>query len=202
VTRIGSRKQPVRKCSSGSEKAAHEFQGVAGVIKSELIQRIAAANQHLFQRDIEKIVTVFFDEIIAAMARGDRVELRGFGAFTVKHRQPRTGRNPRTGAAVKVSEKFVPFFKTGKELRDKLNADGGPKDVKKAKAAAKNGAKAETNGKAQTAPAAPQPVQQAAPTASAAAPAAQATAAKPAAKAAPKVAAAATAPDAKRRPQP
>ena len=98
-----------------------------GVIKSELIQKIAAANPHLFQRDIERIVNVMFDEIVAAMSRGDRVELRGFGAFTVKHRLPRTGRNPRTGASVSVTEKFVPFFKTGKELRERLN--GGPKSA-------------------------------------------------------------------------
>jgi integration host factor subunit beta len=91
------------------------------MIKSELIQKIANSNPHLFYRDIEKIVNVLFDEIVAAMARGDRVELRGFGAFTVKHRAPRTGRNPRTGTTVSVSEKFVPFFKTGKELRERLN---------------------------------------------------------------------------------
>lgn len=95
------------------------------MIKSELIQRIAAANPHLFQRDIERIVQVMFDEIVAALSRGDRVELRGFGAFTVKHRAPRTGRNPRTGASVSVSEKFVPFFKTGKELRERLNGSKG-----------------------------------------------------------------------------
>ena len=100
------------------------------MIKSELIQRIAAANPHLFQRDVERIVNVIFEEIIEALARGDRVELRGFGAFTVKHRAPRIGRNPRTGASVAVDEKFVPFFKTGKELRERLNgqqeANGGP----------------------------------------------------------------------------
>ena len=93
------------------------------MIKSELIQKIANANPHLFHRDIEKIVNVLFDEIVAAMARGDRVELRGFGAFTVKHRAPRTGRNPRTGTTVSVGEKFVPFFKTGKEMRERLNDD-------------------------------------------------------------------------------
>ena len=91
------------------------------MIKSELIQKIANANPHLFHRDIEKIVNVLFEEIVSAMARGDRVELRGFGAFTVKHRSPRSGRNPRTGATVSVGEKFVPFFKTGKELRERLN---------------------------------------------------------------------------------
>jgi len=92
------------------------------VIKSELIQRISAANPHLYHRDVERIVNVIFDEIVDALARGDRVELRGFGAFTVKHRPAREGRNPRTGEPVPVEEKFVPFFKTGKELRDRLNA--------------------------------------------------------------------------------
>lgn len=91
------------------------------MIKSELIQRLAERNPHLFQRDIERIVATIFDEISAALARGDRVELRGFGAFSVKRRPARTGRNPRTGAAVEVAEKCVPFFKTGKELREKLN---------------------------------------------------------------------------------
>jgi integration host factor subunit beta len=94
------------------------------MIKSELIAKIAGANPHLYHRDIERIVNVIFDEIVDALARGDRVELRGFGAFTVKHRPPRVGRNPRTGTAVSVDEKFVPFFKTGKELRERLNADG------------------------------------------------------------------------------
>jgi len=93
------------------------------MIKSELIAKIAGANPHLYHRDIERIVNVIFDEIVDALARGDRVELRGFGAFTVKHRPPRTGRNPRTGTAVSVDEKFVPFFKTGKELRERLNSD-------------------------------------------------------------------------------
>lgn len=92
------------------------------MIKSELIQKIAAANPHLFHRDVERIVNVIFDEIVDALARGDRVELRGFGAFTVKHRPAREGRNPRTGEPVPVAEKYVPFFKTGKELRDRLNA--------------------------------------------------------------------------------
>jgi integration host factor subunit beta len=93
------------------------------MIKSELIQKIAVSNPHLYQRDIERIVDVIFDEIVAALARGDRVELRGFGAFTVKHRAARQGRNPRTGETVFVDEKFVPFFKTGKDLRERLNRD-------------------------------------------------------------------------------
>jgi len=91
------------------------------MIKSELIQRLAERNPHLFQRDIERIVSTIFDEIAAAMSRGDRVELRGFGAFSVKQRPARTGRNPRTGDPVFVAEKRIPFFKTGKELRERLN---------------------------------------------------------------------------------
>ncbi len=89
--------------------------------KSELIQRIAELNPHLYQRDVERIVSTIFDEIADALARGDRVELRGFGAFYVKERGARIGRNPRTGAAVQVAEKSIPFFKTGKQLRERLN---------------------------------------------------------------------------------
>ena len=92
--------------------------------KSELIQRIAELNPHLFHRDVERIVSTIFDEISEALARGNRVELRGFGAFSVKRRGPRVGRNPRTGAAVQVSEKYIPFFKTGKQLRERLNGEG------------------------------------------------------------------------------
>ena len=94
------------------------------MIKSELIQKIADENPHLYQRDVERIVGTVFDQIIEAMADGNRVELRGFGAFSVKRREARTGRNPRTGESVPVEEKFVPFFKTGKLLRDRLNPDG------------------------------------------------------------------------------
>ena len=93
------------------------------MIKSELVQRIAEHNPHLYQRDVENIVNAILDEIVAALARGDRVELRGFGAFSVKHRPARSGRNPRTGEAVKVRAKSVPFFKAGKELRVRLNGD-------------------------------------------------------------------------------
>ena len=91
------------------------------MIKSELVQRIAEHNPHLYQRDVENIVNAILDEIVAALARGDRVELRGFGAFSVKHRDARVGRNPRTGDSVPVAEKHIPFFKTGKQLRDRLN---------------------------------------------------------------------------------
>ncbi len=89
--------------------------------KSELIQRLADANPHLYQRDVERIVTTIFDEITTALANGDRVELRGFGAFSVKERGSRIGRNPRTGEAVNVASKYIPYFKTGKQLREKLN---------------------------------------------------------------------------------
>jgi integration host factor subunit beta len=94
------------------------------MIKSELVQRIAAQNPHLYQRDVENIVNAILGEVTAAMSKGDRVELRGFGAFSVKHRPARTGRNPRTGAHVSVEKKSVPFFKTGKEMRERLNKDG------------------------------------------------------------------------------
>ena len=91
------------------------------MIKSELITKLALANPNLFQRDIERIVNTVFNEITSALCRDDRVELRGFGAFSIKQRPARTGRNPRTGASVQVQEKRVPFFKTGKDLRERLN---------------------------------------------------------------------------------
>ena len=91
--------------------------------KSELIVRLATANPHLSQRDVERIVTTIFEEISAALARGDRVELRGFGAFSVKQRGARVGRNPRTGESVRVTAKHIPYFKTGKQLRERLNTD-------------------------------------------------------------------------------
>lgn len=91
--------------------------------KSELIQRIAEQNPHLYLRDVERIVATIFDEISRALANGDRVELRGFGAFSVRQRDARTGRNPRTGETVDVEAKQVPFFKCGKELRERLNMD-------------------------------------------------------------------------------
>ena len=88
--------------------------------KSELILRLAEQNPHLYQRDIERIVSTIFDEISGALARGDRVELRGFGAFSVKERAARQGRNPRTGESVSVPEKHIPFFKSGKQLRERV----------------------------------------------------------------------------------
>ena len=86
---------------------------------------VANRNPHLFLRDVENIVNAIFEEITEALADGSRVELRGFGAFSVKHRPARTGRNPRTGAHVAVDKKSVPFFKTGKEMRERLNRPGG-----------------------------------------------------------------------------
>jgi integration host factor subunit beta len=91
--------------------------------KSDLVKRLAAANPHLYLRDIERIVATVFEEIAAALERHDRVELRGFGAFSVRPRNARTGRNPRTGHEVEVPSKVVPHFKTGKELRERLNAE-------------------------------------------------------------------------------
>jgi len=92
------------------------------VTRSELIAGLAAENPQLRAGDVEAIVAAIFEEITSALARGTRVELRGFGAFTVKHRDARTGRNPRTGETVPVDEKAVPFFKAGKELRERVNA--------------------------------------------------------------------------------
>ncbi|NBX74905.1 MAG: integration host factor subunit beta [Alphaproteobacteria bacterium] len=89
--------------------------------KSDLVNKLAAANPQLMHREIERIVNVMFNEIMNALARGDRVELRGFGAFSLKKRDARKGRNPRTGESVSVDEKYVPYFKTGKLLRDRLN---------------------------------------------------------------------------------
>ncbi|MBO6728128.1 MAG: integration host factor subunit beta [Maricaulis sp.] len=98
------------------------------MIKSELIDRLAEANPHLYHRDVERVVNTILDGVTDALARGDRVELRGFGAFSVRQRPARTGRNPRTGESVSVKEKHVPFFKTGKELRERV--DGSRDTVK------------------------------------------------------------------------
>ena len=95
------------------------------MIKSELITRLAAKNPHLYQREVEGVVNAIFKEIADAMRDGNRVELRGFGAFSVRLRQPRLGRNPRTGEPVDVTEKSVPFFRTGKEMRERINERRG-----------------------------------------------------------------------------
>lgn len=93
------------------------------MIKSELIARLAEENPHLTQRDIERVVGVVLEQMIVALEQGGRVELRGFGAMSVRARDARSGRNPRTGEPVDVQAKHVPFFKSGKELRERLNAD-------------------------------------------------------------------------------
>jgi integration host factor subunit beta len=98
------------------------------MLRSELIARLAEENPNFKVREIEKIVDVIFDEISAALERGDRVELRGFGAFSVRKRDARTGRNPRTGEPVSVEPKHVPFFKAGKELRSRLNNGHDPEE--------------------------------------------------------------------------
>ena len=92
------------------------------MIKSELIDRISVRNPHLYRQTAEKIVNTIFAEISAAMVRGDRVELRGFGSFFVKLREGRTGRNPRTGVLVSVGRKAVPFFRTGRNMKSRLNS--------------------------------------------------------------------------------
>jgi integration host factor subunit beta len=93
------------------------------VIKSELILRLAGQNPHLFQRDVAKLVDAVLDEIVAALVRGDPVELRGFGSFSVTKRRGRVGRNPRTGATVQVREKGFPSFRPAQEMRKRLNPD-------------------------------------------------------------------------------
>ena len=96
------------------------------MIKSELVQRISASSPNLYQRDVETIVNAILNEITVAMVRGDRVELRDFGAFSVKTRPARRGRNPRTGVYVAVAQKSVPYFKTGKDMRERLNRESQP----------------------------------------------------------------------------
>ena len=98
------------------------------MLKSELITRISSQNPHLYDRDIEKFVNAIFDEMVEALRRGDRVELRGFGAFSAKIRGARTGRNPRTGVAAQVSKRAIPAFKTGKEICARLNRETAPSD--------------------------------------------------------------------------
>ena len=100
--------------------------------RSELIAQLAASNPHLRQGDVEAIVATIFGEITTALARGDRVELRGFGAFSTKSREGRTGRNPRTGESVPVEAKSVPYFKPGKELRERINAKKAAAPAKRA----------------------------------------------------------------------
>jgi integration host factor subunit beta len=106
------------------------------MIKSELVIKLTEQNPHLYQRDIEQVVNAILDTIGDALAQGGRVELRGFGTFTVKKREARAGRNPRTGEAVSISEKVVPVFKTGKEMRHRLNPASQKRANKKSGAGA------------------------------------------------------------------
>jgi integration host factor subunit beta len=98
------------------------------MLKSELIKRISSQNPHLYERDIEKVVSAILDEMVEALRRGDRIELRGFGAFSAKVRGARQGRNPKTGVAVAVGRKTIPYFKTGKDMRARLNRETVPSD--------------------------------------------------------------------------
>lgn len=98
------------------------------MLRSELVQKLADENPHLRPQDLERVVDVILDQIGSALENGNRVELRGFGAFSVRQRDARTGRNPRTGESVDVDEKRVPFFKAGKELRARLNGGVDPED--------------------------------------------------------------------------
>ena len=93
------------------------------MIKSELVARLAERNPHLYLRDVELVVSTIFEQISVALARGERVEIRGFGSFSVRHRAARVGRNPATGDRVEVGEKVFPHFKAGKQLRQRLNRD-------------------------------------------------------------------------------
>jgi integration host factor subunit beta len=109
--------RPVRVAPSRGVRGEYEM------IRSELLQALAVDNPDLRPEEIEQVVSIFFDEIAKRLAEGGRVELRGFGAFSTRGRDARTGRNPRTGEAVKVPSKRVPYFKPGKEMRERLNAD-------------------------------------------------------------------------------
>lgn len=93
------------------------------MIRSELVKRIALRNPHLYQRDIELIVDTFFESITRALSQGQRVELRGFGTFSPRVREAREGRNPRTGESVQVRKKVVPFFRSGKDIKARLNRE-------------------------------------------------------------------------------
>ena len=103
------------------------------MIKSELIIKLSEQNPHLNQRDVEKIVNTVLGTIMDALSNEDRVELRGFGAFSAKRRNARVGRNPRTGNPVSVDEKLTPVFRSGKEMRKRLNEGYVPSKGKKAK---------------------------------------------------------------------
>jgi len=91
------------------------------VLRSELINELHKDNPHLTRRDVELVVAIVLESITQTLEQGARVELRGFGAFSVRYRKARMGRNPRSGDSVRVSEKYVPFFRTGKDLKARIN---------------------------------------------------------------------------------
>src|ERR1700704_5323007 len=97
------------------------------MIKSELVERLAARYAFAHRRDVERIVTTILETMSKALARGQRIELRGFGAFSVKSRPPRMGRNPRYGTVVALGVRKLPYFRCGKDLRDRLNGVAAPK---------------------------------------------------------------------------
>jgi integration host factor subunit beta len=102
-----------------------QFQNAGtSMIRSELVQKLCSDFPDLSQREVENVVSAVFDSITDQLAQGGRVELRGFGAFSTRQRDARTGRNPRTGDAVEVDAKRVPYFKPGKEMRERLNLNG------------------------------------------------------------------------------
>lgn len=92
------------------------------MLRSELIDQMHRENEHLTRRDVERVVAVILESVIQTLEKGARVELRGFGAFSTRYRAARAGRNPRTGGAVHVAEKHVPFFRAGKELKHRIDA--------------------------------------------------------------------------------
>jgi len=119
-------KMRLAKLAPGEDVALYRWSSATEptLTRSELITELAASNPHLLKTDVELIVATVFDRITDALVRGDRVELRGFGAFTVRRRNARIGHNPRTGETVQVDEKTAPHFRAGKELRDRLNHGG------------------------------------------------------------------------------
>ena len=118
LTQKMDRQRPVA-CFGG--KCVTVYNRGSSMIRSELVQKIASENSDLRVEEVERIVDTFFDSIVEQLAAGGRVELRGFGAFSTRARESRTGRNPRTGASVDVKAKNVPYFKPGKEMRERLN---------------------------------------------------------------------------------
>lgn len=95
------------------------------MIKSDLIERLSEKQSLLNYRDVELAVKLILGQMSSSLARGDRIEVRGFGSFTLRHRPPRIGRNPKSGEAVELAEKYVPHFKPGKELCDRVNKSAG-----------------------------------------------------------------------------